>query len=135
LYTEVKVYFVDAARYNANNPPYEVFGKRWAPSNALYATVLNEYFKGPGLTEKNNYGWIALYNGYTGYSKVEVSNGIARVFLKGTCDPSGAAYTIADLLRASLKQFSTVQYVKIYENNVTQDPDGLSDSIPACLQP
>jgi murein DD-endopeptidase MepM/ murein hydrolase activator NlpD len=134
LYTEVKVYFVDQARYNAGTPPYEADGKRWASSSATYAAVLTEYFKGPGLVEKNDYGWIAIYSGYTGYSKLEVANGIARVYLIGTCDHSGTAYTIADVLRVNLKQFSAIQFVKIYENGVTQNPDGQSDSIPACLQ-
>ena len=135
MYTEVKVYFVDKARFNAGTPPYEAAGKRWSLSNALYTTVLTEYFKGPGLTEKNQFGWIALYNGYSGYSKLEVKDGIARVYLKGTCDHSGATYTIADVLRVNLKQFSAIQYVKLYENGVTQTPDGPSDSIPACLAP
>ena len=133
-YLIVNVYFADGKKYAAGTPPYEVIGKRWSQSSAVYNTVLAEYFRGPGLTEKS-YGWIALYNGYTGFSKVEVADGIARVYLNGTCDRSGVSYTIADLLRPSLKQFSTVQYVKIYEDGATQSPEGPSDSIPACLQP
>jgi hypothetical protein len=109
-------------------------GKRWSQTSAIFNTVLSEYFRGPGLTERS-YGWIAVYNGYTGFSKVEVADGIARVYLNGTCDRSGASYTIADVLRANLKQFSAVQYVKIYEEGVTQFPDGAVDSIPACLEP
>ena len=134
LYTIINVYFVDRARYEAGTPPYEVAGKRWSASSAVYNTVLTEYFRGPGQTERS-YGWIALYDGYTGFSKVDVAGGIARVYLTGTCDHSGAAYTIADLLRLNLKQFSAVQFVKIYENGETQSPDGPVDSIPACLGP
>jgi len=36
----------------------------------------------------------------------------------------------------NFKQFPEVKFVKIYdENGTTQDQTGLSDSIPACLQP
>jgi hypothetical protein len=134
VYRIINVFFVDRRRFEAGTPPYEVAGKRWSLSSDVYRTVLTEYFKGPGATEKT-YGWIAIYNGYTGFSKVEVSDGIARVYLNGMCDQSGGSYTIADVIRASLKQFSTVQYVKIYENGQTQSPDGPGDSIPACLEP
>jgi hypothetical protein len=136
-YTQLTVYFVDRVKYNANTPPFEVKGKRWASSSANFAKViLDEYFKGPGLTEKNDYGWIALYSGFTGYTKFELINGVAHIYLKGTCNAAGRKYTLADILMVNLKQFSTVQAVKIYdENGATQNPDGASDSIPACLTP
>lgn len=135
-YTLSYVFFVDKKRFNAGTPPYEVAGQRWAPSNNVPGTILNEYFKGPGYTEKYTYGWIALYNGVTGYSKLEIKDGIARAYLTGQCNSQGAAYTIADLLKLNLKQFSYIQYVKIYDQNgTTQDPDGQNDSIPACLEP
>jgi hypothetical protein len=136
LYVKVNVYFVDKARYLANTPPFEVPGVRWARTNNIVPTVLAEYFKGPGATELYTYHWIALYNGFTGYSKFEFANGVAHVYLKGTCDRAGATYTIADILTYNLKQFSEIKFVKIYdENGSTQNPTGLSDSIPACLQP
>jgi hypothetical protein len=51
-------------------------------------------------------------------------------------DRAGATYTIADLLTYNLKQFPEIRFVKIYdENGGTQNPNGLSDSIPVCLQP
>ena len=136
LYVKVNVYFVSKSLYEANTPPFEVPGVRWARTNNIVPTVLTEYFKGPGATEKYTYRWIALYNGFTGYSKFEFANGVASVYLKGTCDRAGATYTIADLLTYNLKQFSEIKFVKIYdENGITQDPTGLSDSIPACLRP
>jgi hypothetical protein len=102
----------------------------------LPQSALNEYFKGPGSTERFTYGWIALYNGFTGYSKLEIRDGVAYVFLTGTCTSEGRDFTMADLITLSLKQFPEIQFVKIYdENGTTQNPDGLSDSIPACLQP
>ena len=117
-------------------PPFERTGVRWARTNNVIGTILDEYFKGPGSTEKYSYGWIALYNGFTGYSRFELDDGVANLYLKGTCTRAGATYTIADLLTYNLKQFSDVQYVKIYdENGETQNPNGASDLIPTCLQP
>ncbi len=132
----VNVYFVGRFAYENDIPPYERTGVRWARTNNLIGTVLDEYFKGPGSQERTSYGWIALYNGFTGYSRFELTNGVAHVYLTGTCDRAGATYTIADLLIYNFKQFSEVQFVKIYdENGTTQNPSGSSDSIPACLQP
>jgi len=135
-FVKVNVYFVSKARYNANTPPFEVAGVRWVRTNNVAANVLDEYFKGPGATEQFTFGWIALYNGFTGYSRLEIRDGVAHVFLKGTCMPDGRDFNIADLIMLNLKQFPEIHFVKIYdENGTTQDPNGLSDSIPACLQP
>jgi hypothetical protein len=77
-----------------------------------------------------------LYNRFTGYSRLEIRDGVAHVFLTGTCTPEGRDFTIANLIILNLKQFPEIQFVKIYdENGTTQDPNGLSDSISACLQP
>ncbi len=136
-YTLLKIYFVDNTRYLAGTPPYEVNGVRYAASNLNFAQfILDEYFKGPGLTEYNTYKWRSLYNGFSGYSKLELRDGGAYVYLKGVCDRMGATYTIADLLKINLKQLSTIGFVKIFdENGSTQTPAGTVDSIPACLQP
>jgi hypothetical protein len=132
----IDVYFVNKFRYENNLPPLEVTGDRWARSNMLPQSALNEYFKGPGSTERYYYGWIALYNGFTGYNKLNIRDGIAHVYLTGTCVPDDRDFNIADLIILNLKQFPEVQFVKIYDaNGETQNPDGSSDSIPACLQP
>jgi Fe-S cluster biogenesis protein NfuA len=136
-YTLLKVYFVNTVALNAGMPPYEAAGLRWEKStDSFVADILNEYFKGPGYTEKYIYRWAGLYSGFTGYTKVEVADGIARVYLKGACAPTRYDYTIAQPLMVNLKQFSYIQYVKIYdENGTTESPDGPSDSIPTCLDP
>lgn len=135
-FVKVNAYFVSKARYNANTPPFEVAGVRWVRTNNVAANVLDEYFKGPGATEQFSFGWIALYNGFTGYERFEVRDGVAHVFLTGTCSPDGRDFNITDLIMLNLKQFPEIQFVKIYdENGTTQNLDGLSDSIPACLQP
>jgi len=132
----VNVYFVNKFRYTHNLPPFEVAGDRYVHSNDIIGGVLNEYFKGPGATEKFQFGWIAIYDGFTGYSKIDVSDGIARLYLTGACQPANPNYTIADILTTNFKQFPEIQYVKIYDQNgITRDPFGLSDSIPPCLAP
>jgi hypothetical protein len=131
LYTKLDIYFVNKFTFEL------VTGQRWASSSADQPKfILDQYFKGPGLTEKKN-GWIAIYSGATGYSQLEITDGIARVYLTGKCDGLGSTFTIAQPLMANLKQFSSlIQYVKIYdENGNTENPDGQSDSIPACLEP
>ena len=106
------------------------------PSNNIIGAVLDEYFEGPGSTERFQYGLIAIYDGFTGYSEFEIVNGVAHLYLTGVCGPADPDYTIADILTYNLKQFPEVEYVKIYdENGVTQDPVGLSDSVPMCLEP
>jgi hypothetical protein len=132
----IDLYMVNKFRYENNLPPFVVTGDRWARSNMLPQTALNEYFKGPGSTERFSFGWIALYNGFTGYSRLDIRDGVAHVFLTGSCTPDGRDFNIADLITLNLKQFPEIRFVKIYdENGGTQNPDGLSDSAPACLQP
>ena len=54
---------------------------------------MNQFFKGPGATEYYTYGWRAIYNGFTGYSKVELIGDTAHVYLTGTCVSSGKDFT------------------------------------------
>ena len=131
LYALLRVYFYDRATLQL------VYGRRWEPTSGnVPELILKEYFKGPGLTEKNTYGWIAVYSGATGFSRVDVADGIARVYLTGHCNSQGSTFTIAQPIVATLKQFSYIQYVKIYdENGSTEQPDGPTNSIPGCLEP
>jgi hypothetical protein len=134
LYRLINVYFASRVRYEADAPPIERAGVRWSRSNAVYETALNEFFKGPGATERFSYGWIGVYNGFTGYSRLEVSNGVAHVYLTGACTSEGRDFNIADLLNLNLKQFPEIQFVKIYDQNgQTRTPGGASDSEPFCL--
>jgi hypothetical protein len=137
LYVRINLYFVSKFRYENDLPPFERAGVRYVRSNNVYGSLLDEYFKGPGATERFSYGWINLTNGFTDYSRFELTEGgVAHIYLEGTCDRAGATYTIADLLIQNFKQFPEVQFVKIYdENGDTQSPTGFVDSIPACLQP
>ncbi len=111
-------------------------GTRWVLSSKLPQAVLDEYFKGPGATERYSYGWVALYNGFTGYERLEVRDGGAHVFLKGGCFNEGYDFTIAELIALNLRQFPYIRYVKVYDaQGQTQFPEGERDSRPACLEP
>ncbi|HMB22661.1 MAG TPA: peptidoglycan DD-metalloendopeptidase family protein, partial [Anaerolineales bacterium] len=114
-YTLIDVYFVNKFRYENNLPPFEVTGDRWARSNMLPQSALDEFFKGPGSTERYGYGWIGIYNGFTGYSKLEIRAGVAYVYLKGTCTPNGRDFNVTDLIALNLKQFPEIRFVKIYD--------------------
>ena len=132
----VTVYFMDQNRFNAGTSPYEVAVSRVvAKSPAIATAVLKEYFKGPTPQEQAQ-GLVRLSNGVTGFSSISISNKVAHVRLKGSCNSEGASYTIANLLYVNLTQFSTVSWVKIYDaSGSTQQPTGQSNSIPACLEP
>lgn len=128
------VYFIDSKRLSSGLIPFEVGVVRYARSSVSpIGAVLDEYFKGPGDTEKRN-GLVNILNGFTGYSRVYGENGILRVYLTGSCQLSAGEYSIAQALIANLKQFPDVRYVKIYDQyGQTRLPGGSSDSAPACL--
>ena len=98
--------------------------------------VVDQYLKGPGYVEKYIYGWTAPRSGVTGFSRLEVIEGVAHLYLTGQCNSQGSTFTIAAPLMQSLRQFAEVQFVKIYDQNGnTEVPEGSTDSIPGCLEP
>lgn len=130
------VYFTDLARFQVGTEPYEAAVTRTIPAPAsLPEAVLTQLFLGPTQAEKAQ-GLEVFLSGTTGFSKLAIENGIARVHLTGTCASKGATYTIANLISANLMQFPEIQWIKIYDqNNETETPDGQSGSIPLCLEP
>ena len=136
MYRRIDVYFTDNDRLIAGQLPYEVAVTRYALSskNQIDA-VLDEFFEGPSDVERNQ-RLTLLLNGFTGYSKVVLANGGVHVYLTGTCQSNGTLYSIAQPLMANLKQFSNVQFVKIYDQySDTREPAARVDSIPVCLDP
>ncbi len=133
---EITVYFTDMNAYIAGTPPYEVPVTRMIPPPASYPeAVLAAFFQGP-TPEEQSLGLELILSGATGFSALDIQDGIARVYLTGQCNSQGATYTIANPLLANLLQFDEVTFVKIYdENGFTQQPDGDSHSIPGCLEP
>jgi hypothetical protein len=130
------VYFTNMPNFQVGTEPYEAAVTRIIPAPAsLPEAVLNLLFLGPTEAEKAQ-GLQVVLSGATGFSKLTVENGVARVYLTGTCASNGATYTIANLIDANLKQFPEIQWIKIYDqNNETETPDGQSGSIPFCLEP
>jgi hypothetical protein len=132
----VTVYFTDTIRYAKAGPPFEVGVNREVKADSnLPEAVLLEFFKGP-TAEERALGYEAITDGFTGFSGLDITDGIARVYLNGVCFSNGATYTIAQPLMKNLLQFEQVQYIKIFDQNgQTWEPDGPSNSIPACLEP
>ncbi len=130
------IYFTDVTRYQVGSESYEAAVPRTVPAPAsLPEAVLTQLFLGPTEKEKAQ-GLEVVLSGTTGFSNLTIENGIARVYLTGTCASQGATYTIANLIYANLKQFPEIQWIKIYDqNNKTETPDGQSSSIPFCLEP
>jgi len=95
--------------------------------------ALSAYFMGPTAEEQAS-GLIGVYNGFTGYRRAELQDGILNVYLGGNCRSNGTPYTIAEPLIQTLKQMPGVQSVKIFdEYDHTRAPSGPVDSWPACL--
>lgn len=130
------IYFTDTARYQVGTEPYEKAVTRSVPAPAsLPETTLTQLFLGPTDTEKAQ-GLAIVLSGTTGFSKMTIENGTARVYLTGACSSKGSTYTIANLIFANLKQFPEITWIKIYDQNgETENPDGLVSSIPVCLEP
>jgi hypothetical protein len=132
----VTVYFTDSARFALGTPPFETAVTRTVPTRSdLPAAVLDEFFGGP-TPEEQAMGLERIASGFTGYSSLQIEGGIARVHLLGPCASNGATYTIAQPILANLLPFSEIDYVKIYdEEGTTEDPVGMTNSIPVCLEP
>jgi hypothetical protein len=132
----ITVYFTYLPNFQVGTEPYEKAVTRTIPSvSSLPEAVLEQMFLGPTSDEKTQ-GLDAFFSGATGLSKLTVEAGIARVYLTGDCNSKGAAYTVANLIDANLRQFPEIKWVKIYDQNgETETPDGQSGSIPFCLEP
>ncbi len=132
----ITVYFTDMARYEVGTEPYEAAVTRTIPEPASPPeAVLTQLFLGPTDAELLQ-GLEVILSGTTGFSNLTIENGIARVYLTGTCASNGSTYTIANLIFANFKQFPEIKWIKIYDQNgETETPDGQSSSIPVCLEP
>ena len=132
----INVYFTDMTHFRVGTEPYEAAVVRTLAAPASFPeAVLDQLFLGPTDAEKTR-GLEVVLSGTTGFSKLTIEDGIARVYLTGECDSKGATYTIANLIFSNLRQFPEIKWIKIYDqNNETETPDGQRDSIPLCLEP
>jgi hypothetical protein len=136
MMADLKVYFVNIPRYAVGTEPYEDAVTRSVPlTGSEPEMVLTQLFLGPTAQEKAQ-GLEVVLSGTTGFSKLIIEDGVARVYLTGKCNSGGATYTISNLIFANLDQFPEIRWIKIYdENGETETPDGQASSIPFCLEP
>ncbi|MEO3876001.1 GerMN domain-containing protein [Nonomuraea sp. B12E4] len=131
----VRDYFLNTANYNAGRQPYTTAVPRPAiPPSTAYG-ALQRLFAGPTQAEKAR-GLRFVSSKTTGFSKLTVKRGVARVYLTGRLTGAGSTFTIADEINPTLKQFPSIEWVKIYDaRGHTQQPYGPSDSVPRSLEP
>lgn len=123
-----KVYFADS---NANVAPVQ----RRVPASSPAGAVLQSLFAGPTPGERAN-GLRLVRSRATGFEQLSIAGGIARLRLTGGCASGGSTTTVASEIVPTLKQFPSIDRVKISDRNGhTETPGGSSDSIPACLEP
>ncbi|MBT8228036.1 MAG: GerMN domain-containing protein [Dactylosporangium sp.] len=102
---------------------------------AVARGALQRLFAGPTQAELAA-GLHFVGSDATGFTGLSIVDGVARVQLTGGCNSHGATTTIATEIMPTLKQFPSVQWVKIYDpSGQTEEPAGNSDSIPFCLEP
>jgi hypothetical protein len=130
-----KVWFFAQDRFVDNRQPF--FGPRTRPVRpGTPATgVMDRLFAGPQPGERAD-GLRLLRSRTTGFDDLRINNGIARVRLTGGCSSGGSTVGIAGEIMPTLRQFRSVDWVKIYDpRGRTATPVGPSDSVPFCLEP
>jgi len=131
-----KVYFFDQSRYLANEEPFFRAVRRPVLPLTPAAGVMDRLFAGPLPAEKAQ-GLRLLRSKATGWTRLSINRrGVARVQLTGDCSSGGSTVSIAGEIFPTLRQFASVDFVKIYDpSGDTEVPWGRSDSIPVCLEP
>jgi hypothetical protein len=108
---------------------------RPVPSASPASGVLHSLFAGALPSERAN-GLRLVRSKAWGFDHLSIAGGIARLRLTRGCSSGGSTTTVAGEIVPTLKQFPSVDWVKIYgPGGHTESPTGPSDSIPACLEP
>jgi len=130
------VTFLNEKRFVDNTPPFTQRVNRRVPAASPARAVLHQLFAGPRPSERRR-DLRTVRSEATGFTTLTISaSKVARVRLKGGCDSGGSTFTVANLIVPTLKQFSSVRWVKIYDpQGHTEQPTGRRDSIPTCLEP
>jgi hypothetical protein len=130
-----QVYFFDAAAFASGAEPFYVPVLRPVLPKTPATGAMDRLFAGPTAAEQSR-GLQFLSSGATGFRNLSISQGVARVQLTGGCNSGGSTATIAGEIFPTLRQFSTVDFVKIFDPaGKTETQGGSSDSIPFCLEP
>jgi hypothetical protein len=132
---QVRDYFLNAHRFATGHAPYTQAVNRPVIPPATAIGAMQRLFAGP--TQPEITGTLRFVNsGATGFKKLTISDGVARIQLTGHVSSGGSTFTIANEIMPTLKQFPSVHWVKIYDQNGhTERPSGHSDSIPSSLEP
>ena len=131
----VKVFFQNKPNYVKGVEPYVTPVWRRVATPAVAAGALNAMFHWPTPSESAA-GLRFVNSAASTFDRLSIVNSVARVRLLWACNSYGSTFTIANEIMPTLKQFSSVQWVKLYDPaGSTETPNGLSDSIPFCLEP
>ena len=131
----VKAYLFKASAFSSNHQPFVRPVRRPVIPPNVATGALQRMFAGPTVADMAN-GLSFLRSEATGIRLLSIRDGVARVQLTGGCDAHGSTASIALEIMPTLKQFSSVHWVKIYDPaGHTGEPTGHSDSIPDCLNP
>jgi hypothetical protein len=130
----IQIFFLDEEKFAAGEEPFVTAVEREIEASPLFA--LEALFMGP-TAEEAAQGLRFEASGATGFTNFTVDDdGIARVQLTAGCDSRGSTFTVAQEIIPTLTQFPSISYVKILDpEGNTGDPEGESNSIPACLEP
>jgi hypothetical protein len=130
-----RVYFLNRANFSVGREPYFSAVLRPVPVSAPATGLMDRLFAGPTSSEASR-SLAFLASRATGFTGLSISGGVARVRLTGGCSSGGSTASIVDEIGPTLKQLPTMRYVKIYDPaGHTENPTGLTDSRPACLEP
>jgi hypothetical protein len=131
----VKIFFMHRPNYTAGRQPELVGVPRAITPARVGQGALDAIFAGPSAVERAR-GLATVRSGATGATLQRISDGVAQVRLQGKPASNGATMTAATLIMATLKQFPSIDHVKLYDpSGHTQHPTGRRDSIPASLEP
>lgn len=131
-----RVWFADSGKILANRTSVLTSVWRQVLPGTPATGVMDRLYAGPTAAEKAR-GLLLASSRTSGWTNLRISSdGIARVQLTGRCGDGSAVVTVADEIFPSLRQFSTVDHVKVYgPDGTTEYPTGHRDSIPVCLEP
>jgi hypothetical protein len=131
----VRDYFLNAPRFAVGHQPYTTAVSRPVIGPATAFGAMQRLFAGPTQADLTH-GLKFVSSGATGFKIMSISDGVARIQLTGNISSRGSTFTIANEIMPTLKQFSSVHWVKIYDaSGHTERPAGHMDSIPASLEP
>jgi hypothetical protein len=130
-----KVFFLNRDNFVDNIDPFFTPVLRPVRPNAPATGVMDRLFAGPLAGEKAD-GLRLLRSHARGFADLVIADRVARVRLTGGCNSDGSTVTIAGEIMPTLRQFASVDWVKILDPaGNTGDPTGNTDSMPACLEP